>query len=323
MSEARTAGSARDASLFQLLVESVHDYAIFALDAEGRVASWNAGAQRIKGYSGDEIIGQPYWRFFSEEDRAAGVPGALLERAAAEGSISVDGWRIRRDGVRFRASVVLTALRSSTGELTGFAKVTRDVTEPYAAQEELRLRERQLRDTQRLAELGSWVWQVESDEIIWTEKLYEIHGLDPAEPEMTFEGQLRRVHPDDRARVRGAIEDAYATGGEFAFEERIVRPDGAIRHLRSRGRATRDDSGRTILVTGASLDITDLKEAQEQAARRQPGWRPRARLPTSRPRQGRSYRPAEGPRGWLRRPRTDRTVVAARRPGGTADRARP
>src|SRR5690606_8177582 len=85
--------------------------------------------------------------------------------------------------------------------------------------------------------------------------------------EATFEAHLARIHPEDRDRVRAAIEDAYARGGEFSFEERIVRPDGEVRYLRSRGRAIRDDSGQTVRLMGACLDITDLRQAQEKAAR--------------------------------------------------------
>jgi len=256
-----------DESLFRLLVKSVRDYAIFALDTEGRVVSWNIGAQRIKGYTAEEALGMHFSAFFPEEDRASGRPQELLDRAAVEGSVTYEGWRVRKDGTRFRASVVISALRTPTGELAGFAKVTRDVTEPYAAQEALRHSERQLRDTQSLAGLGSWVWEVEPDVVRWTDKLYAIHGLKPADFEATFEAHLARIHPEDRDRVRAAIEDAYARGGEFSFEERIVRPDGEVRYLRSRGRAIRDDSGQTVRLMGACLDITDLRQAQEKAAR--------------------------------------------------------
>ena len=160
-----------DESLFRLLVKSVRDYAIFALDTEGRVVSWNIGAQRIKGYTAEEALGMHFSAFFPEEDRASGRPQELLDRAAVEGSVTYEGWRVRKDGTRFRASVVISALRTPTGELAGFAKVTRDVTEPYAAQEALRHSERQLRDTQSLAGLGSWVWEVEPDVVRWTDKL--------------------------------------------------------------------------------------------------------------------------------------------------------
>lgn len=114
---------------FRLLVDSVQDYAIFLLSPEGRVESWNAGAQRVKGYRPEEILGQPFARFYLPEDVAQGLPARLLARAAADGRVESEGWRVRKDGSRFWADVVITALRDELGGLRGFAKVTRDLTE--------------------------------------------------------------------------------------------------------------------------------------------------------------------------------------------------
>jgi PAS domain S-box-containing protein len=121
---------------FRLLVQGVEDYAIFLLDADGRVASWNTGAQRIKGYAESEVIGRPYAVFFTEEDARAGRPDRLLETARREGHAEDQGWRRRKDGSRFWADAVITALRGPSGELRGYAKVTRDATERRRADEE-------------------------------------------------------------------------------------------------------------------------------------------------------------------------------------------
>jgi PAS domain S-box-containing protein len=121
---------------FRLMVESVRDYAIFMLDVEGRVETWNAGAEAIKGYRAGEIIGQHLSRFYTPEDMAAGLPQRLLEAAARDGRVENEGWRVRRDGSRFWADVVITALRDSGGRLQGFAKVTRDLTERKRAEED-------------------------------------------------------------------------------------------------------------------------------------------------------------------------------------------
>jgi len=120
---------------FRLLVDGVRDYAIFMLDANGLVSSWNTGAERIKGWSAEEAIGQPYEMFFTAEDRVAKVPRTLLASAARDGTHETEGWRVRKNGERFRANAYLAALRTSTGELYGYAKVTRDLTEKYQAQE--------------------------------------------------------------------------------------------------------------------------------------------------------------------------------------------
>jgi PAS domain S-box-containing protein len=140
--------------LFRLLVQSVVDYAIFMLDPRGRVASWNAGAERIKGYSADEIIGKSFSRFYTPEDRKAGVPKQVLETARREGKYEGEGWRVRKDGSRFWALVVIDAVYDGKGKLVGFAKVTRDMTEKRET--ELRLREsrEQLFRSQKMEALG-------------------------------------------------------------------------------------------------------------------------------------------------------------------------
>lgn len=110
-----------DGEFFRLFVETVTDLAIFLLDSEGHVAEWNLGAERFKGYSAEEIIGQHFSRFYTEEDVRAGKPERELRTAAAEGRSEVEGWRVRKDGSRFLASVVTTALRDKAGKLTGFS----------------------------------------------------------------------------------------------------------------------------------------------------------------------------------------------------------
>jgi PAS domain S-box-containing protein len=127
----------RSGEQFQLLVASVKDYAIFLLDPQGRVVSWNAGAERIKGYRAQEILGESFTRFYQPEDVEAGVPAAALRQASEQGRFVGYGWRVRRDGSRFYAHVTITALRDPDGTLWGFAKVTQDITEQRRQQEEL------------------------------------------------------------------------------------------------------------------------------------------------------------------------------------------
>ncbi|MCP3097969.1 PAS domain-containing sensor histidine kinase [Myxococcus sp. K15C18031901] len=123
------------AAQLHLLIDSVRDYAIFTLDVTGRIASWNGGAERIKGYRAEEILGQHFSRFYPPEDVAWGKPAWELEVATREGRFEDEGWRVRKDGSRFWANVVITALRDSTGRLVGFGKVTRDFTERKRAEE--------------------------------------------------------------------------------------------------------------------------------------------------------------------------------------------
>ena len=128
----------RSEERFRLLVSAVIDYAIFVLDPQGIVTSWNEGAQRIKGYHADEIVGRHFSVFYTPEDQARGKPRRALTIAARDGHFLDEGWRVRMDGTRFWASVVITALRDETGKLRGFGKVTRDITAKRDEQERLR-----------------------------------------------------------------------------------------------------------------------------------------------------------------------------------------
>ena len=121
---------------FRALVASVKDYAIFMLDPSGRIETWNAGAEQTKGYTAEEIIGEHISRFYTPEDLARGLPATLLDAAVRDGRVEDEGWRVRKDGTRFWADVVITALLDDSGQLMGFAKVTRDLTERLRAQQE-------------------------------------------------------------------------------------------------------------------------------------------------------------------------------------------
>ncbi len=127
-----------DYETFRVLVQEVKDYAIFVLDPKGRILTWNAGAQRLKGYGEEEILGQNFSLFFSKEDIANKKPQLELEKAATEGRTEDEGWRVRKDGKRFWANIVLTALHNPDGKLRGFVKITRDLTERRKGEEALR-----------------------------------------------------------------------------------------------------------------------------------------------------------------------------------------
>lgn len=133
---------------YQLLVEAVSEYAIYMLDPTGRIRTWNTGAERIKGYTQNEVLGQHFSLFFTPEDIQSGKPAMILATAAREGAYQEEGWRVRKDGSRFWASASITALFAENGQLRGFGKVTRDMTERKLAEEQreqLREREQQLR----------------------------------------------------------------------------------------------------------------------------------------------------------------------------------
>ncbi|QVQ28447.1 PAS domain-containing sensor histidine kinase [Achromobacter deleyi] len=139
---------------YRLLVDAVMDYAIYLLDVNGMVSSWNPGAERFKGYRADEIIGQHFSVFYTEEDRAAGIPRIALETATREGRFEAEGWRVRKDGSRFWCSVVIDPVHDDHGRLVGFAKITRDITEQKLRREELQAARDSMHQAQRMEAIG-------------------------------------------------------------------------------------------------------------------------------------------------------------------------
>ncbi|MDR3513602.1 MAG: PAS domain S-box protein [Caulobacteraceae bacterium] len=187
---------------FRLLVNGLADHAIYMLDPNGVIVSWNAGAERIKGYSANEVIGQHYAKFFTEDDRAAGLPARGLYAAMEHGRYEAEGWRVRKDGSRFWASVVLHAVTDSGGGLAGFAKITRDSTERRNAELELHKTQERLFHGQKLEALGQLTGGVAHD---FNNLLMIIGG----------QAQLLKRAPASETKVRQAaavIETATARG---------------------------------------------------------------------------------------------------------------
>ncbi len=252
------------ADQFRLLVEAVKDYAIFLLDPDGRVVSWNPGAERIKGYTTDEILGQHFTRFYEPDDVAAGLPVQMLARAAAEGRFQGRGWRVRKDGGRFYAQVTVTALYDSAGELTGYAKITQDVTAELEAEQASREREYQLAEAQAVAQLGSFEWGLASGQVTWSPELCRILGLDPDACRGTLEGLLQRIHPDDRPEAAATLRRAATEGTSFRMQAKILRPTGEPRVLSSWGNVTRDEQGRPSRLLGVCQDVTDWRQREQE-----------------------------------------------------------
>jgi PAS domain S-box-containing protein len=216
---------------FRMLVESVAEYAIFMLDPEGHVLTWNEGAKRIKGYSSEEIIGRHFSHFYTPEARDSGWPQRELEIAAEQGRFTDEGWRVRKDGTKFWAVVVITALRDKTGTLYGFSKVTRDMTDRRDWEErvqklntELRSRLNQLTESQKLVEL----------------RTLELQNLS---------GRLLQLQDEERRRIARELHDSVGqelaalkmTLGvartneerEAAIKESIALTESAIKSVRS------------------------------------------------------------------------------------------
>jgi len=187
---------------FGRLVQGVTDYAIYMLSPAGEVTSWNSGAERIKGYARDEILGKHFSVFYTEEDRAGGLPAQMLSIAATEGRVERESWRVRKDGSRFWAHVVIDAIHNDVGKLVGFAKVTRDVTERRQAAEALERANAALFQSQKMESLGQLTGGVAHD----FNNLLAVmsNGLDVMSLRLHEHADIRMLETMQRAVARGA-----------------------------------------------------------------------------------------------------------------------
>jgi PAS domain S-box-containing protein len=236
-------GDPRADARFRLLVESAQDYAIFMLDLDGRVLTWNAGAARLKGYLPHEIIGTSFERFYPAEDVARGWPQEELRRAAADGRIEDEGWRLRKDGSRFWASVVITALRDDSGALVGYGKVTRDLTERREHEAALARSEEQLRL------------------MIQAVKDYAIFMLDPGGIVLSWNSGAAAIKGYTASEVLGRNFAMFFTAADVAAE----KPQQELALARLAGRA--ETQGWRVRKDGslfwASVVITPVYDAHQ------------------------------------------------------------
>ena len=171
-----------DDNRYRLLVEAIHDYALYMLSPEGLVTSWNPGAQRFKGYMASEIVGQHFSRFYTPEDRAAGLPQRALEASLRDGTYESEGWRLRKDGTRFWTHVIIDPIRTSSGQLLGFAKITRDLTERKQRDDELKRSEEKFRLlVQGVTDYAIYFLSPEGLVTNWNQGAQRIKGYKPEE----------------------------------------------------------------------------------------------------------------------------------------------
>ncbi len=253
---------------FRLLVGSVVDYAIFMLDENGYVANWNAGAERIKGYTSDEIVGQHFSIFYTPEDRAAGVPERVLKAARRDGRYEAESWRVRKGGQRFWANVVIDAVRDDHGEIVGFAKVTRDFTERRKTEQALVESERMARGIINTA-LDAFVqWDQAGLVREWNPRAVSIFGWSREEALGRPIADLL-IPTDGRAAFRAEF-DRFIAGGETALlghrlQMEMIRRDGV--RLTVELAATTLPRGDGVAFNGFIRDLTDKLVAE--AAQRQ------------------------------------------------------
>ncbi len=251
--------------LHRLLIESVQDYAIFALDPQGYILSWNAGAQRFKGYTEEEIIGKHFSIFYPASLVAEGFPEFELRTAANTGRFEDEGWRIRKDGTRFWANVVITALRDRAGHLVGFAKVTRDLTERREAEEALRESEERFRLlVQGVRDYAIFMLDPTGRVATWNEGAERINGY--RAKEIIGEHFSRFYLPEDIASHKPERELEIATRtGKYEEEGWRLRKDGSKFWASVLITAARNRTGELIGFSKVTRDLTERRAAEEQA----------------------------------------------------------
>jgi PAS domain S-box-containing protein len=251
---------------FQLLIASVKDYAIFMLDPDGHVASWNTGAELIKGYGSEEVLGKSIAIFYTPEDQARGKPQALLATAQLEGRVEDEGWRVRKDGSRFWADVVITAVRHPSGELRGFVKVTRDLTSRRDAEERLRQSE---------ASLAATLYSI-GDAVLAADQHGRITRINPVAERLTgWSEQEALGHPiqevfniineETRASAANPVTRVLAEGivVGLANHTSLISRDGTERPIADSGAPIRDPNGGTSGAVLVFRDVTHERRAED------------------------------------------------------------
>ena len=247
---------------FELLVQNVTDYAIYMLAPNGVVESWNSGARRFKGYEEQEIVGQHFSRFYTPEDRAAGIPDFALRTARQEGRFEAEGWRVRKDGTRFWASVVIDPILEPGGKLVGFAKVTRDLTEKRQAEEALRSSEERFRLlVEGVTDYAIYMLDPIGTVTSWNQGAERFKGYKAAE----ILGQNFSRFYSEEDRLAGRPSRALSTAereGRFEAEGWRIRKDGTRFWAHVIIDAIRDPMGRLLGYAKITRDLTERREAQ-------------------------------------------------------------
>jgi two-component system cell cycle sensor histidine kinase/response regulator CckA len=271
---------------YRLLVEGITDHAIFMLDSDGIVISWNTGAERINGYQADEIIGQHFSKFYPVEDLTRREPWTALEIAKTSGRFEDEGWRIRKDGSRMWASIVITALHDSNGNLVGFAKVTRDITERRRQAEEeaafnrklagdnvkvgrsrhdLESRAREERFRQLADNIDEVFFVIDSQlrETLYINLAYEkVWGRSCQSVYENPQSFMEPLPPEDRLLLEEHMSRIRRGERPDKVVFRVIQPSGTVRWLLAHAVPIRDEHGEVYRIAGVALDITESRDAQ-------------------------------------------------------------
>jgi PAS domain S-box-containing protein len=252
-----------DAERYRILVEAIVDYAVYLLDPNGNIASWNAGAQRFKGYQPSEIIGKNFSVFYTPEDQAAGLPQKVLATAAKEGKFETEGWRVRKDGSRFWTHVVIDAIRNPSGGLLGFAKITRDLTERKQAEDALRLSEQQFKLlVEGVSDYAIYMLDAKGHVASWNTGAQRIKGYRPDEIIGKHFSQFYTAEDREKGVPEYALNTAAAEG-RFEKEGWRLRKDSSRLWASVVIDAIKNDSGTLIGFAKITRDISEKKKAEQ------------------------------------------------------------
>jgi len=251
---------------FRSLMESTRNHAIFMLNPEGHVASWNAGAESLSGYGAEEIMGEHYSIFFTAEDARSGKLDRHLQAAAREGRSQEEHWLERKDGSRFLASTVTTALYEDGGKPRGFSEVMQDITEKKEAETLLEKAENRVRTLVEHVPAITYTGGVDGDHALdyVSPQIENVLGYSPREVTTDPEHWTKTLHPHDRRWVLAEEKRTGQAGDPFALEYRMFSRNGRVVWLRDEAMLVRDEEGNPLRWQGFLLDVTERKKSEEK-----------------------------------------------------------
>lgn len=261
------------------LLDLAHD-AIIVHDMDGRIVFWNRGAEELYGWTRAEAAGKTTHMLL--RTRFPGSMAELRRRLDTEGRWDGEVMQRTRAGRRIVCRSRWALYRDEYGRPTAVLEIDSDVTERRRAEEQLRRNEELLAEAQRIAHIGHWEYTIRGSVVLWSDEIYRMFGVEPGEFPSTYEGFLERVHPDDRERVKQAVNDALEHGRPYNIDHRIIRQDGTVRHVHEQAEVSYGRDGRPVRMRGTVQDITDRVEAHAEVERQRkrlysvldmlPGW---------------------------------------------------
>ena len=240
--------------LLAAILETTAD-AILSHDTDGRIVTWNPTAERYFGHAAEEIVGRPCVELFAEHLRQ-GIEAVFEQVMAGDRVDRFETEILRRDGMPVPISLSVCPVYDDVGEPMASLLIARDITEQRIAQASLAEIEARVRDSEALANVGSWLWDLRTDAVQWSDEFHRIHGLDPLDFDGTLDAHLARVHPSDREVVRAGMAESVESGRAFDQEYRIVRPSDEVRVIHARAQPMIGSDGAVVGLRGIGQDIT-------------------------------------------------------------------